>query len=101
MRSASMARPSPSPAPGTDSAAPSPAPSPGLARVSSRPTSRRTSFGETAESGGIETKALDLTDRAAAARWIGEIERGTGRAIDVLVSNAGGVAGQGRFRSAR
>ncbi|HTU54351.1 MAG TPA: SDR family NAD(P)-dependent oxidoreductase [Acetobacteraceae bacterium] len=50
---------------------------------------------ETAEPGGIETKALDLTDRAAAARWIGEIERAAGGAIDVLVSNAGGVAGQG------
>ncbi|MDA8052098.1 MAG: SDR family NAD(P)-dependent oxidoreductase [Rhodospirillales bacterium] len=49
---------------------------------------------ETATAGGIVTKVLDLRDRAAAAGWIGEIERAAGGAIDVLVSNAGGVAGQ-------
>jgi len=42
----------------------------------------------------IETATVDLRDRAAAAAWIGGIERRTGGAIDVLVSNAGGVAGQ-------
>ncbi len=49
---------------------------------------------ETATAGGIVTKVLDLRDRAAATGWIGEIERAAGGVIDVLVSNAGGVAGQ-------
>ncbi len=48
----------------------------------------------TAGTGPIETAVADLRDRAAAARWIGAIEQRTGGAIDVLVSNAGGVAGQ-------
>jgi len=43
---------------------------------------------------GVETQMVDLTDRAAAARWIGAIEDLTGGAVDVLVNNAGGVAGQ-------
>jgi 3-oxoacyl-[acyl-carrier protein] reductase len=37
---------------------------------------------------------LDLTDRAAVAAWIAQIERITGGAVDVLVNNAGGVAEQ-------
>ncbi len=49
---------------------------------------------ETAAPGGISTAALDLRDRAAATDWIRQIERTTGGAIDVLVNNAGGVAGQ-------
>jgi 3-oxoacyl-[acyl-carrier protein] reductase len=48
---------------------------------------------ETAKA-GVETEVLDLTDRTAAAAWIAQIERITGRAVDVLVNNAGGVAGQ-------
>ena len=48
---------------------------------------------ETAK-GGVATEVLDLTDRAAAAAWIAQIERTTGGAVDVLVNNAGGVAGQ-------
>jgi len=43
---------------------------------------------------GVETEVLDLTDRTAAADWIGRIEQMAGGAIDVLVNNAGGVAGQ-------
>ena len=43
---------------------------------------------------GVATKIVDLTDRAAAAAWIAEIEETIGGAIDVLVNNAGGVAGQ-------
>jgi 3-oxoacyl-[acyl-carrier protein] reductase len=44
---------------------------------------------------GVVTEVLDLTDRAAAAAWIARIERrATGGAVDVLVNNAGGVAGQ-------
>ena len=48
---------------------------------------------ETARSGGIEVQAVDLRDRAAGAAWIAGIEARAG-AIDVLVNNAGGVAGQ-------
>ena len=43
---------------------------------------------------GVDTEVLDLTDRAAAAAWIAQIERITGGAVDVLVNNAGGVAEQ-------
>jgi len=48
----------------------------------------------TAAPGGIVTQAVDLRDRAAGAAWIGAIEAETGGAIDVLVNDAGGVAGQ-------
>jgi 3-oxoacyl-[acyl-carrier protein] reductase len=48
---------------------------------------------ETAKA-GVKTEVLDLTDRAAAAAWIMEIGQTTDGAIDVLVNNAGGVAGQ-------
>jgi 3-oxoacyl-[acyl-carrier protein] reductase len=37
---------------------------------------------------------VDLLDRKAGADWIQSIEHQTGRAIDILVCNAGGVAGQ-------
>lgn len=50
---------------------------------------------EVASVGGITVRALDLRDRAAAASWIAEVEASAGKAIDVLVNNAGGVAGQG------
>ena len=43
----------------------------------------------------VATKRLDLTDRAASAAWIKEVESQEGGAIDILVNNAGGVAGQG------
>src|ERR1700730_959870 len=43
---------------------------------------------------GVETEVLDLSDRVAAAAWIARIEQTTGGAVDVLVNNAGGVAGQ-------
>ena len=49
----------------------------------------------TSATGGIIGKVVDLTDRAAAAAWIAEIEQKEGRAIFTLVNNAGGVAGQG------
>jgi 3-oxoacyl-[acyl-carrier protein] reductase len=51
---------------------------------------------ETASVGGrIATKVVDLTDRAAAAAWVKEIEsRSNGHPVDILVNNAGGVAGQ-------
>jgi len=48
---------------------------------------------ETAKA-GVAASVLDLTARAAAAAWIAQIERTTGGAVDVLVNNAGGVAGQ-------
>jgi len=48
---------------------------------------------ETAKA-GVATQTLDLTDRAAAAQWIARIEAAAGGAVDVLVNNAGGVAGQ-------
>jgi len=43
---------------------------------------------------GTQMAVVDLTDRAAGAAWIAAIEQTTGAAIDVLVNNAGGVAGQ-------
>jgi 3-oxoacyl-[acyl-carrier protein] reductase len=43
---------------------------------------------------GVSTEVVDLADRAAAAAWIARIEQTTGGGIDVLVNNAGGVAGQ-------
>ena len=49
---------------------------------------------DTAAPGGIATQPLDLRDRAAAAAWVRMIEAQTGGAIDVLVNDAGGVAGQ-------
>ena len=48
----------------------------------------------TAAPGGIVTQVVDLRDRAAGAAWIRAIEAQTGGAIDVLVNDAGGVAGQ-------
>ncbi|WAL81830.1 SDR family NAD(P)-dependent oxidoreductase [Pandoraea sp. XJJ-1] len=49
---------------------------------------------ETLTSPRIDTRVVDLTDRSAATGWIGHIESQQGRAIDVLINNAGGVAGQ-------
>lgn len=49
---------------------------------------------DTAAPGGIVTQAVDLRDRAAGAAWIHGIETKTGGAVDVLVNDAGGVAGQ-------
>jgi NAD(P)-dependent dehydrogenase (short-subunit alcohol dehydrogenase family) len=48
---------------------------------------------ETAKA-GVSTEVVDLADRAAAAAWIVRVEQATGGAVDVLVNNAGGVAGQ-------
>ncbi|MFL9921704.1 SDR family NAD(P)-dependent oxidoreductase [Paraburkholderia fungorum] len=42
----------------------------------------------------VDTQVVDLTDRAAATNWIQHIQTQNGTAIDVLVNNAGGVAGQ-------
>jgi 3-oxoacyl-[acyl-carrier protein] reductase len=42
----------------------------------------------------VTTHVTDLTDRAAAAAWIANVERATGRPVDVLVNNAGGSLGQ-------
>jgi 3-oxoacyl-[acyl-carrier protein] reductase len=41
---------------------------------------------------GCEVRTLDVSDRAAVASFVGEAE--DGKAIDVLVNNAGGVRGQ-------
>lgn len=43
---------------------------------------------------GIVFDVVDLSDRAAAAAWIRSVEERGGSAIEVLVNNAGGVAGQ-------
>jgi 3-oxoacyl-[acyl-carrier protein] reductase len=43
---------------------------------------------------GTTFSVVDLTDRAAGAGWINEVEAASGAAVDVLVNNAGGVAGQ-------
>ncbi len=50
---------------------------------------------ETEKDGGITTKVVDLRDRTAGAAWIRQIEAQTSGPIQVLVNNAGGVAGQG------
>jgi 3-oxoacyl-[acyl-carrier protein] reductase len=50
---------------------------------------------ETAASGGITTKVVDLRDRAAGTAWIRQIETQTTGPIQILVNNAGGVGGQG------
>jgi 3-oxoacyl-[acyl-carrier protein] reductase len=43
----------------------------------------------------IATEVVDLSDRDAAAAWIARVEkRAPAGAVDVLVNNAGGVAGQ-------
>jgi 3-oxoacyl-[acyl-carrier protein] reductase len=49
---------------------------------------------QTAAPGGIATQVVDLRDRAAGAAWIRAVEAQAGGAIDVLVNDAGGVAGQ-------
>ncbi len=43
---------------------------------------------------GTTFSVVDLTDRAAGAAWIAEVEAASNAAVDVLVNNAGGVAGQ-------
>ena len=43
---------------------------------------------------GVDTRVVDLSDRAAGTAWVHAIEDHVGTAIDVLVNNAGGVAGQ-------
>ena len=43
---------------------------------------------------GAEMAVVDLADRPAAAAWIGAVEHAAGSPLDVLVNNAGGVAGQ-------
>jgi 3-oxoacyl-[acyl-carrier protein] reductase len=43
---------------------------------------------------GVTVREVDLTDRAAAAAWVGEVEAAAGQGLDVLVNNAGGVSGQ-------
>lgn len=43
---------------------------------------------------GIVVESVDLADRRAAAAWIATLEARRGGAVDVLVNNAGGVAGQ-------
>ncbi len=50
---------------------------------------------ETAKVGNIHTSVVDLGDRKAAADWVQSVAgHCMGRAADVLVNNAGGVAGQ-------
>ena len=43
---------------------------------------------------GTEMAVVDLTDRVAGAAWISGVEQAAGGPLDVLVNNAGGVAGQ-------
>lgn len=43
----------------------------------------------------VRTAYIDLKSRHAAAAWIGDVEHTAGRAIDVLINNAGGTLGAG------
>ncbi|WP_347558350.1 SDR family NAD(P)-dependent oxidoreductase [Robbsia sp. KACC 23696] len=43
---------------------------------------------------GFTGHVVDLTDRAAAASWIGDVEKHSGGPIGILINCAGGVAGQ-------
>jgi 3-oxoacyl-[acyl-carrier protein] reductase len=43
---------------------------------------------------GVTVATVDLADRTAGGQWIAAVEREVGGPIDVLVNNAGGVAGQ-------
>ena len=43
---------------------------------------------------GVAVAGVDLADRRAAAAWIADVETRCGGAVDVLVNNSGGVAGQ-------
>lgn len=43
---------------------------------------------------GVTTDKVDLCDRVAGALWIQRVQEHAGAAVDVLVNNAGGVAGQ-------
>lgn len=45
------------------------------------------------EGPNLKTTTLDLTDRAAAAKWVKEIEQTAGGPVDILVNNAGGALG--------
>jgi 3-oxoacyl-[acyl-carrier protein] reductase len=47
-----------------------------------------------AQTAGTTMAMVDLTDRAAGAAWIAGIEQAAGAPVDMLVNNAGGVAGQ-------
>jgi 3-oxoacyl-[acyl-carrier protein] reductase len=46
------------------------------------------------QAAGVATSVVDLSSRTAATAWIRSIEERTGAAVNVLVNNAGGVAGQ-------
>lgn len=43
---------------------------------------------------GVVADRVDLCDRGVAREWIGGVEQLAGKALDVLVNNAGGIAGQ-------
>ena len=53
----------------------------------------------TSANGGITGKVLDLTDRAAAAAWIAEVEQKEGRAIYVLSTTPAASPGSACARS--
>ncbi|MBW8814344.1 MAG: SDR family oxidoreductase [Caulobacterales bacterium] len=55
---------------------------------------RAEALAELGRATAISTQVADLTDRAAGAAWIAAVEQQAGQAVDVLVNNAGGVAGQ-------
>ena len=46
-----------------------------------------------AAGGGLDIAVVDVTDRAAVARFVDRVIQATGR-IDIVVNNAGGVCGQ-------
>jgi 3-oxoacyl-[acyl-carrier protein] reductase len=52
---------------------------------------RAEGLAETAAGTSIATEVVDLSDRAAAADWIGGVQRAVGGPLDILVHNAGGT----------
>lgn len=47
------------------------------------------------DKGSVHFAEVNLGDREATTSWIEDVERESGKAVDILINNAGGVAGRG------